>query len=81
MRYRKRAEQWTVITLFLFGGISISSAEEVTDASLLPDLELLEYLGAWQPNEDEWLDPMQLFEIAENSITVKVKNEKRRDND
>ena len=59
----------------------MSSAEGTVDAELLPDLEMLDYLGAWQPNDDDWLDPMQLFELAENTITVKVKNEKRRDDD
>jgi len=42
------------------------------EAEESPDLEMLEYLGEWQSDDDPWLDPVGmhlsgLFEILQNT--------------
>ncbi len=36
-----------------------TTAEEQTTPA--PGLEMLEYLGQWQDNDDEWVDPVGLY--------------------
>lgn len=36
-----------------------------------PDLEFLEFLAEWQSDQGEWLDPLQMQELAQNEHTAK----------
>ena len=38
-----------------------------------PSIELLEYLADLDNNNDEWIDPLQMNEIANNQITEPTK--------
>lgn len=68
-----------MIMMCLIGGVSTIFAEESTDAEQLPDLEMLEYLGSWETENGDWFDPLQLFELAENSLNTV--DERRRTDD
>lgn len=68
-----------MITICLLGGISTSFAEGIADAEQLPDLEMLEYLGSWETEDGKWFDPLELFELAKNSL--KTVEENRRADD
>ena len=50
-----------------------------------PSMELLEFLGEWQTDDGEWIDPMRFMIIAEEDLesanTVKVNVNEDRGND
>ena len=45
-------------------GIQANSDEQ-------PDLEFLEFLAEWQSDQGEWIDPLQMQDLAQNEITAK----------
>ncbi len=59
----------TLFTLVLLGNMQIDNhtvyaAEETSDsqeAPLLPDIELLEFLGSFQTDNGEWIEPESLL--------------------
>jgi hypothetical protein len=52
--------EWS-LSLMLFVGAGMATAEESTDETdRLPSMELLEFLGAFETAEGEWVDPMML---------------------
>jgi len=59
-------------------GIFSSFAADVHEQGQEPDIEMLEYLGSWETENGEWLDPLQLFELAENSLS---KEQEKRQSD
>ena len=44
---------------FLFYSLALVAAEEEA-----PSLDLLEFLGSFTPEKGDWIDPMQLEEMA-----------------
>jgi hypothetical protein len=47
---------WPLISLALGGWWWLAGAEaQEADEPVLPDLDFLEYLGAWAGDDDEWL--------------------------
>lgn len=76
---KKQAEKLIVLAIFMLGGISASFAEGSAEIEKYPDLEMLEYLGSWETEEGDWFDPLELFELAENSLNTL--DEKRRNDD
>jgi hypothetical protein len=58
--------EWS-LSLMLFVGVGMATAEESTGGSDgLPSMALLEFLGAFETPEGEWLDPMMLAEERES---------------
>ncbi len=39
-------------------------ARKTSDESEIPSLELLEFLGDWETDDGEWIDPEELEQIA-----------------
>lgn len=56
------ANHWVMTGLLLLLGTPWALAD---DASLTgsPNLELLEFLGAWETADGEWIDPLDLTEM------------------
>jgi len=50
-----------------------------------PSMELLEFLGEWQTDDGDWVDPMRFLNISEKDLEsttvtqVKVKEDRRND--
>lgn len=58
--------KWLFVS-FLFYSLSLVAAEEEA-----PSLDLLEFLGSFALQQGEWIDPMQLEEMATmDSVTPK----------
>ena len=58
-----------VIALYIFMPPSAAAGEEV------PDIELLEFLGAWQTADGEFLDPLLLAGAADDIPPVENDDE------
>ena len=63
------ARWWS--TLLLLGLLSTPAlaqqpeqAREGSEESDIPSLELLEFLGDWETDDGEWIDPEELEQIA-----------------
>ena len=41
---------------------------ELVDPDLEGDLELLEFLGSWETDDGEWIDPTMLADEPENIV-------------
>jgi hypothetical protein len=46
---------WAPIWLALGGCWWLGAAAQEADEAVVPDLDFLEYLGAWAAEDDEWL--------------------------
>jgi len=53
-------------------GVCLIAAPEVVLAEELPSMEFLEYLGEWETEEGDWIDPAVL---AENNVIESVEAE------
>jgi len=77
-----------LLSLLIFGSISTAhGAEEETDTSEeleVPSLEFLEFLGSFETDEGEWIDPESLMseEFTEllQAAPLVVPNENQNDN-
>jgi hypothetical protein len=60
----------------LLGSTSLIFAEEQNDN--MPSIEFLEFLGEWETDEGDWVDPATLEseEIGELIKTIEADNEK-----
>lgn len=52
----------TLIILGLFFPPAGALAAEDGDETL-PDMELLEFIGEWETESGEWIDPAELYEV------------------
>ena len=55
MNYRGRT--WFIVMLCVFPPLF---AEEQTSNETMPSIEFLEFLGEWETEEGEWIDPVEL---------------------
>ncbi|MFQ5513904.1 MAG: hypothetical protein ACE5FG_05650 [Myxococcota bacterium] len=56
-----RPAEWALFGLLVGGGLPLAAgAEAPLDAV---DLELLEFLGEWETDDGEWIDPLVLEEM------------------
>lgn len=60
-------------TLTLIYGLLLIQATSAIADQPAPSIELLEYLADLEKNDDEWIDPLQMKEIANNHITEPTK--------
>ena len=51
------------VVMVLAAGSQVLAA----DGDQRPDLDLLEYLGEWEDEQGDWLDPLLLAEQADDS--------------
>ena len=61
------ARLWcTILLLGLLGSPAFAQEPEQvgTEESEMPSLELLEFLGDWETDDGEWIDPEELEQIA-----------------
>lgn len=49
-----------LLMIVLLAGGSAAAAEEKAQAQEPPSMELLEFLGQWQTDDGEWIDPTAL---------------------
>jgi hypothetical protein len=69
----KRVKRWSLLLLASLPlGVSVAS-----DAVETPGLELLEFLGSWETNDGEFLDPIELLDELE-AEPQKVKAEEQK---
>jgi hypothetical protein len=66
--------------MFLFCATSLILADEPTRNDAVPSIEFLEFLGEWQADEDEWLDPITfqddvIANLIDTTIEMAVDNE------
>ncbi len=62
-----KAHLWsTVLLLGLLNspGLAQEPGREGTEESEMPSLELLEFLGDWETEDGEWIDPEEMEQIA-----------------
>jgi len=55
-------------------------ADEQTNTEVIPTIDFLEFLGDWETEEGEWLDPME-FENEELGQLIETTNETKNDNE
>lgn len=46
--------------MFLLCSMSLLFAEEQTSTETMPSMEFLEFLGEWETEDGEWIDPVEL---------------------
>ena len=59
-----------LIALYCLAGILLPAGIQAASADQA-DLEFLEFLAEWQSDQGEWLDPLQMQELAQNEVTAK----------
>ncbi len=57
------------------GQVRESASKENTE---MPSLELLEFLGDWETDDGEWIDPEELEQIAIADQEQEVEDEKQK---
>lgn len=60
--------------IFLLCSMSLSFAEEPIKSEAMPSIEFLEFLGEWETEEGDWIDPVEL-EDEEIGKLIEVTNE------
>ncbi len=60
-------------------------AEEQTDNEVIPSVDFLEFLGEWETEEGEWIDPAELEneelgQLIESTSNFKINNDTDNEN-
>lgn len=62
-----------MVKVFLLISCSIAGLvlpqQVLAEEDILPSLEFLEFLADWQTDQGEWLDPLQMLQLADNEHT------------
>ena len=69
----RRLADWLVLSMILFA--PSARAEDAGPADV-PDLELLEFLGEWETEDGEWIDPTSFEEPIELDVVGQDKGPK-----
>lgn len=59
--------QVSLYTLVIFSLISASSYAEKQGMEDIPSLEMLEFLGDFVANDEQWIDPMEIDELIQSA--------------
>ncbi len=78
-----KARLWsTVLLLGLLSSPAFAQepgqARESTEDTEMPSLELLEFLGDWETDDGEWIDPEELEQIAITDQEPEVEDEQQK---
>lgn len=77
---KKMAYRPSAFAVLLFLSMTQLIAEEVTNTESMPSVEFLEFLGKWETEQGEWLDPVEfenegLDQLIETTLESKANNE------
>ena len=66
--------------LFFLSFMTSLFAEELMDSETMPSMDFLEFLGEWETEQGEWIDPLELEDeeigkLIETTIEVNADNE------
>ena len=62
-----KISQVSLYTLIIFSLISSSGYGEEKRVVEIPSLEMLEFLGNFVTNDDQWIDPMEIDQLIEDA--------------
>ncbi len=69
-----------VCVLFFICSITSLFADEQIDSETIPSIDFLEFIGEWETEQGEWIDPLELEneemgKLIEATIEVDTENE------
>jgi len=71
VRYRWRPWSLAVVLAVSTCPSALLAADPATESDETPSLELLEFLGAWETDDGQWQDPLQLLAEVESESQAK----------
>ena len=77
---KKMVYRVSTYAMLLFLSMTQLFAEEETNTESMPSVEFLEFLGEWETEQGEWLDPVE-FENDGLDQLIETTLESKSDND
>ena len=71
---KKMSYRASVSLIFMLYSMTSLFAEEQKNNEAMPSIEFLEFLGEWETEDDEWIDPLE-FESEEFGKLIETTTE------